>query len=419
MDPKNNQPQVYIIGAGISGLIAAISLEKAGLSPTILEASDRVGGRVKTDEQDGYLMDHGFQVLLNSYPKAKEYLDYEKLKLQPFLPGAKIFFNGKSHTIGDPLRHFNFLFKTLFSPVGIFSDKMKILRLNKRLKAKSLEEIFNSTERTTQQYLTDFGFSSKIISQFFRPFFAGIFLETELETSSRMFEFVYKMFGEGLAVIPEGGMQAIPDQLASQLKQTTVKFGHTVKNIQQGIITLKSGETLPTDFTIVTSNPEQLIPNYNSALTWKSCDNLYFSASSRTIRGPIIGLNANERSFINNLFYPSSLEQASKGADELLSVTVVKDHDLMEDPLIEMVQKELKELFSIEDTTFIRRFQIPKALPQLGDLQYEREPSESLINDHIAIAGDHLLNGSLNAAMVSGEAAALAALGKLEKLQSV
>ncbi|MEM6830043.1 MAG: FAD-dependent oxidoreductase, partial [Bacteroidota bacterium] len=243
----------------------------------------------------------------------------------------------------------------------------------------------------------------------------GIFLEPDLATSSRMFEFVFKMFGEGLAVIPKDGMQAIPNQLASQLKQTTIKFRHQVKNIQQQEITLDTDEKLTADFVIVTSGPEQLIPNYSSTLAWKSCDNLYFTTPTRTINEKIIGLNANENALINNVFYPTSIVPPTDGKQELLSVTIVREHDLTETQLIEAVQKELKEAFQIEHTTFIKRFEITKALPQLSDLQYEREASESAINEYVAIAGDHLLNGSLNAAMTSGEAAAMAAIAAFNK----
>ena len=71
--------KIYIIGAGLSGLVAAIELEKAGFSPIILESSDKVGGRMKTDQVDGYLLDHGFQVILTAYPEVKRYLNFYHL----------------------------------------------------------------------------------------------------------------------------------------------------------------------------------------------------------------------------------------------------------------------------------------------------------------------------------------------------
>lgn len=156
--------KIHIVGAGISGLIASQTLEKAGFSPTIIESSEAVGGRVKTDLVDGYQLDHGFQVLLTSYPAAQKFLDYEALELQNFLPGASIFSDGKENQIGDPLRDFSLLFPTVFSSLIPLSDKIKILQLNLKLKAKSIADIFNEEEKITLHYLKDFGFSDQVIS---------------------------------------------------------------------------------------------------------------------------------------------------------------------------------------------------------------------------------------------------------------
>ena len=130
---KKKHTKIYIIGAGVSGLIAAKVLEDNGLYPIILEASERVGGRVKTDIVDGYQLDHGFQVLLTSYPAATKYLDFELLDLQLLLPGATIFKNQQQKIIGDPLRHLSLLLSTLFSRIGNTSDKLRVLKLNQKL----------------------------------------------------------------------------------------------------------------------------------------------------------------------------------------------------------------------------------------------------------------------------------------------
>jgi phytoene dehydrogenase-like protein len=112
------ETKIHIIGAGISGLIAAKVLEENGFSPVILEATDKVGGRVKTDLVDGYQLDHGFQVLLTAYPEAKKHLDFQELDLQEFLPGAVVFKNKKQKIIGDPLKDPSLVFSTLFSGIG-------------------------------------------------------------------------------------------------------------------------------------------------------------------------------------------------------------------------------------------------------------------------------------------------------------
>ena len=405
---KQKSPSIHIIGGGISGLIAARVLEEHGLSATIIEATDRLGGRVKTDVVDGYSLDHGFQVLLTAYPAAKKYLDFDALALQEFLPGSAIFKNGKQKIIGDPLRNLSLLLPTLFSGIGTVNDKLKILALNRRLKKKSIQNIFAEKEQTTLAYLENIGFSEAIITDFFIPFFSGIFLENKLETSSRMFEFVYKMFGEGNAALPKDGIQAIPKQLFEKLKSTTCIFNTKVKSVENGSIKLESGETLKSNFTIIATQASGLVSNLkNQATLWKSCDTLYFEVAKREIKKPLIGLIAMHNALINNIFYHTSLQTSATATKELLSVTVIDRQNLTNKQLVTEVQKELKELCNIDSCTFIKQYNIPMALPNLQDIQYEMLPSETRLTETIFLAGDTQLNGSLNAAMIAGERAAL------------
>ena len=405
---KQKSPSIHIIGGGISGLIAARVLEEYGLSATIIEATDRLGGRVKTDVVDGYSLDHGFQVLLTAYPAAKKYLDFDALALQEFLPGSAIFKNGKQKIIGDPLRNLSLLLPTLFSGIGTVNDKLKILALNRRLKKKSIQNIFAEKEQTTHVYLENIGFSEAIITNFFTPFFSGIFLENKLDTSSRMFEFVYKMFGEGNAALPKDGIQAIPKQLFEKLKSTTIIFNTKVKSVENGSIKLESGETLKSNFTIIATQASGLVSNLkNQATLWKSCDTLYFEVAKREIKKPLIGLIAMHNALINNIFYHTSLQTSATATKELLSVTVIDRQNLTNKQLVAKVQKELKELCNIDSCTFIKQYNIPMALPNLQDIQYEMLPSETRLTETIFLAGDTQLNGSLNAAMIAGERAAL------------
>jgi len=405
---KQKSPSIHIIGGGISGLIAARVLEEHGLSGTIIEATDRLGGRVKTDVVDGYNLDHGFQVLLTAYPAAKKYLDFDALALQEFLPGSAIFKNGKQKIIGDPLRNLSLLIPTLFSEIGTVNDKLKILALNRRLKKKSIQNIFAEKEQTTLAYLENIGFSETIITDFFIPFFSGIFLENKLDTSSRMFEFVYKMFGEGNAALPKDGIQAIPKQLFEKLKNTTCVFNTKVKSVENGSIILESGEIIKSNFTIIATQASGLVSNLkNQATLWKSCDTLYFEVTKREIRKPLIGLIAAPNALINNIFYHTSLQTSATATKELLSVTVIDRQNLTNKQLVAEVQKELKELCNIDSCTFIKQYNIPMALPKLQDIEYEMLPSETRLTEAIFLAGDTQLNGSLNAAMIAGERAAL------------
>ena len=100
------------------------------------------------------------------------------------------------------------------APVGSMTDKLRVAALRWRLMHKTIEEIAGHEDMTTETYLMRAGFSPRMIDGFFRPFYGGIFLENELRTSSRMFEFTFKMFSQGSATLPAKGMGEIPRQLA-------------------------------------------------------------------------------------------------------------------------------------------------------------------------------------------------------------
>ena len=401
MNTQNHK--INIVGAGVSGLVAAIVLEQHGYHPTIIEATDTVGGRVKTDVVAGYRLDHGFQVLLTAYPAVKTYLDLKALDLQYFLPGASIFKPGKQHTIGDPLRSLALLIPTLKANIGSFKDKLNILKLNKTLKNKSLEAIFKTEETTTLNYLKNLGFTPAIIEDFFRPFFSGIFLENKLDTSSRMFEFIYKMFGEGYATLPKEGIGAIPQQLKAKLKQTKFMFNSKATAITNNNITLEDNTVLNNDFTIVATDAAALISNLKEQPnSWQSCKTLYFETETPVINTQLIGLIPHKNSIINNLYYHTNTKNKN-----LLSVTLVKPISLNQEALIERVKTDLATYCNISTLRFIKQYSIPKALPKLNNLTYELSPSETQLTPSIFLAGDTLLNGSLNAAMIAGERAAL------------
>tara|TARA_B100000767_G_scaffold165226_1_gene154788 strand:- start:136 stop:1398 length:1263 start_codon:yes stop_codon:yes gene_type:complete len=410
MGAYNNKKKciIHIIGAGISGLTAAKVLEEKGFYPIVLEATGRVGGRVKTDVVNGHQMDHGFQVLLTGYPAAQRYLDYEKLNLQKIAPGAAIFKNKKQKIIGDPQRDLFFLLPTLLSGIGNFQDKIKILQLNAELKKKSLLAIFSTPTEKTSAYLTKFGFSKNMISDFFKPFFSGIFLDTKLETSSRMFEFVYKMFGEGYATIPKSGMEAIPKQLLKQLKKTTFKYNTKVAEVNEGEIVLEDQTKIKSHYTLIATQANRLLPHLNrQSISWKSCVNFYFETDKRTIKKPLIGLIAQQGSLVNNIFYTTSIATKTKAKKELLSVTVIDTQNLKEEALLQQVKKELKELCGIDVGQLIKQYTIPMALPNLANLTHELDPIDTQVGNTLFVAGDTLLNASLNAAFIAGEMAAL------------
>lgn len=412
----SNQPSIHIIGAGVSGLAAAITLKNAGYKATILEASDHIGGRVASTTKDDNIYDHGFQVMLDAYPAVAEFLDTSSLELQKFVPGSMIFKDGISHKIGDPRRDFDFAIPTLVSGIGSLRDKWLVFTLSRKLTQKSIDDIFTTTEQTTLEYLKDYGFSDQIINQFFKPFYTGIFLEPELATSSRMFEFVFKMFTEGNATLPAAGIQAIPQQMAARL-DGVVQLNTAVDQVVNDQIIFKDGSQLHSDYTIIATEAESLVPNLpQSDREWHSVQTLYFATEVIGFKQAIIGLIAGENCLSNNFHF---LNDCFPNHDKVVSVTVVKKHDLSLDQLAQQVRTELVQQANIELGKLLHDVTIHKALPQLDSLQYCMNDTETQLTEHIYLAGDHLSNGSLNAAMLNGKAAANAVIAKIENHQIV
>jgi phytoene dehydrogenase-like protein len=406
----NNTDDVIIIGAGIAGLTAAKVLKAAGKKIKLIETSNTIGGRVQTDEIDGYLLDRGFQVLLTAYPEVKLFLDYKALDLKKFEAGA-IVLNEKGITeIGDPLRNPSTLFTTLASPVGSIFDKLKMLALKLQLGNKKIDNIFTSTEITTLQYLIQKGFSNRMIEQFFKPFMTGIFLESNLKTSSRMFEFVFKMFSEADTVIPAMGMGMIPKQLAESLTNEELILNEAVEEINGNAVKTNTGKIFSAAKILIATEASAIpAPFEKINAQKKSVITIYFTADKPPFIKPIIALNASANKIVNNVAVVSQVSAAYAPAGKtLISVSLI-DYDKKNNQgdMIENVKQELQYWYAdAVHWKHLKTYQILYALPKDENVGYALSKDQVKLSENIFIAGDHLLNGSINAAMKTGRVAA-------------
>ena len=238
-----------IVGAGLAGLSCAVRMEAAGASVCLLEMEDAPGGRIRTDVVDGFRLDRGFQILLTGYPALDEVIDLKGLRLKTFSNGALVRHGGRYHHFADPFRgSMAAAIGLAFDGIVPFKDKLLIAKLRSHVKKGTVADLFTRDETTTREHLAAFGFSAQMIERFFEPFFAGVFLERELVTSSRFFEFLFRMFAFGDAAVPENGMEMIPRQLAVRLKAGTLQLKTEVKRLRRernGFVTeLRDGRTI-------------------------------------------------------------------------------------------------------------------------------------------------------------------------------
>lgn len=235
---------VIVVGAGLAGLSAARTMQRAGRDVVVVEASDGVGGRVRTDAVDGFLLDRGFQVLLTAYPEVHRQLDVAALRLQSFDPGALVWRAGKGAVVVDPFRQPRRVVATAVAPIGSLADKARIALLRYRLSRKSAGEMLRGDDIATIAALRRAGFSNTIIERFWRPLIGGVQLDPALTTSSRMFEIIMRSLADGSSAVPANGMQAIPDQLAAGLQPGSVHLDTAVAAVEPGLVRLVDGRTV-------------------------------------------------------------------------------------------------------------------------------------------------------------------------------
>ena len=403
---------VIIVGAGLAGLACAIRLQEAGVEWLLLESDDHPGGRVATEiTPEGYRLDRGFQVLLDSYPTASSLLDLKALHPRYFQSGALMVGEEGWERILNPLHHPDWL---LSAPlIRSFSLREKIsLGLLASLQCLRSDDSLLGQESgiSALQEISRFGLEGDVLEKFLRPFFAGVFLDNDLGTDASILRYDLKKFALGRALLPANGMGEIPRQLASRLASSRQRYGARVQALLRKDragdyvfgVELASGEKIEGDYVILATEERTscLLLGLKEQRAWSQVSTFYFTGNDPLYEGGLLvlpeGKNALVRHFTD--LTNTAPEYAPKGK-RLLSATVLNPPV---GDLSGVVQTEItRYLPDFRGWKFLQEIRIVRALPSqipgFHRFQPERRPTPNLW-----LAGDQVAHASIDSALASG-----------------
>ena len=403
----STQFDVVVIGAGLSGLAAARQIQQSGLSVVVLESSDAVGGRVRTDNVDGFLLDRGFQVLLTAYPELATQVDMDALDLQAFDPGALVWLQsknggpGKGHVVSDPFRKPSTLFATTFAPIGSVIDKLRIVVLRLRVLRGAAPNLLRNNDMSTLDALRSAGFSHRMIKTFFTPLFGGVQLDPQLATSRRMFDIIFRSLSEGQSVLPARGMQALPEQLASHLAHNTVRLNAPVASLDGTTVVLSTGERITSRAVVVaTEGPTASklldLPPVQS----RTAGCVYFSADSPPNDKKYVILDGSGKGPVLNVALISNIAPSYAPPGKHLIAAALPG--VITGDLEQLARKQLREWWGpqVDGWKHLRTYAISHGGP-VQSAPFSPKQRVSLGNGRF-VCGDHRDTGSIQGALYSG-----------------
>ena len=380
---------ICIIGAGVAGLSAAKLLYEKGYSIYVAEAQEKVGGRIQTDWINGYLCDHGFQVILPSYPSAKRLLDYRSLNLGAYPRGAVIF-SDQVEWFGPPLMYpRRWQFGKRLSP----SFRDWICFIFEALDSPYPKQI--DEQKTTYDYISE-RYSPTLVKKFLLPFFQGVFIDPNCLVSAQLFRYYWRLFALGGAAIPSQGMAEIPKQLASSIPNDLIKCSHPVTHLEGQRIFFENGKSLNANRIVLACNQRSLsrfIKEVGPPEKSRSVSTYFFSTSNLGSLGPL--------NFILNSEIPIQVviptlihANYSQNGDHLCMVSCIGGHVFDPEGIIQNLKSQPHLGDQVQNWSYVHYHHVDDALPFPYEFSQQVSPHY--------FCGDWLSFGSIESAMRSG-----------------
>ncbi len=412
---------VVVVGGGLAGIVCTRRLNRAGVPVVLVESQDALGGRLRTAEIDGFKIDRGFQVYFTAYPHAKVELDWRKLDLGFFIPGCSVWDGGKFHEVRSDDE-----IATLFSPWLPLQDKFRMLSYNAEIQKSEYRDIWSADDTTTENDLLTAGFTPKFLDRFVRPFFGGIFLDRSMQTSSRMFRFVWKMLLEGRIGLPAQGMQAIPTMMAADIPSSSIRLNEKVSGlVRDGEkvtgVKLASGEVIEAEAVVIaTEAPEAArLAGLNTPTGSHSSITVSFDAPEPITKYPLLLLNGPGFGRVNHVVDVSlaAPSYAPKGR-HLISATVLGTAAEGDLALAGNVKSEIQGWLPKANVSAWRPLKVDR-------ISYAQMAQPAGFGDDLPLnetktpglyfAGEFTTYSSIDGAILSGQQAAETILGRITR----
>jgi phytoene dehydrogenase-like protein len=370
----------------------------------VLEASDGVGGRMRSDRHDGFVIDRGFQVFNTSYPQVKRRLDLRKLFLRPFTPGVLIHTDRGRLRFSDPTRRPGDSGDLLSGRLAGTRDLLALGALSARDLLAPVRRLVRGEDRTTRTELAAAGLSEEIVERLFRPFLAGVFLEEDLGTSSRFFHLVWRSMMRGTLCLPDAGIGAVPRQLADGLPAGVLRLEASVDRLtDDGVLTAGGGELAAPAVVVATGPgpaarllPGLHVPGYRGVTT-------YFHTCAPSPLAEATLLTDTRRRLLNTCVLSEVAPGYAPPGQALVETSVLgEDRPGREAAL----RGPLAEVYGTDtagwDLVAVRT--VPEALPAMPPPLPLSRPSRLAPGRYVC--GDHRATGSVQGALASGARAA-------------
>ncbi|MEV7265417.1 NAD(P)/FAD-dependent oxidoreductase [Micromonospora aurantiaca] len=405
---------VVIVGGGLAGLAAARRLHRAGVPWRLLEAGDRLGGRVATDRVDGFLLDRGFQVLNTAYPRLTGLVDVGTLTMGWFTSGVLVRRGDRLERLVNPLREPTGAPGTLTAGIGSLTDRLRFATLAAGYATVPVGRLLDTPETSAEKALRRAGLSDAIIEELLRPFLSGVLLDRELATSSHVLAVVMRSFARGRIGLPADGMQALPKALAAPLPAELIELNTPVTDVAPGRVRTPSGEITCRAVVVAVDPPTAatLLPGL-SKVRMHAYTTYYHRTDTAPLDEPILLLDGDRRELIANTVVVSRAAPTYAPDGQHLVATSVVGPQAPPEPVI---RRELDRLYgrSAADWTHLTTVAVPDALPAAPPPQGRLRKPVAL-GDGLYVAGDHRDSPSIQGALASGWRTVGAVLAELRR----